>query len=79
MRIFRDRFSVQPQKVLEMVTVNPAGALEQPDKLGKIRANFLADIIALPFIKSSAIFETILNFVGKVPWIMLHGEITLTP
>ena len=33
-------------------------------------------MIALPFIKSPDIFETILNFVGKVPWIMLHGEIT---
>jgi imidazolonepropionase-like amidohydrolase len=74
--MFHDRFRVRPQKVLELVTINPAGALERRDELGKIRANFLADIIALPFIKSASIFETILNFVGKVPWIMLHGEIT---
>jgi cytosine/adenosine deaminase-related metal-dependent hydrolase len=76
MRIFRDRFHVQPRKVLEMVTINPACALEECNRLGKIGANFLADMIALPFIKSADIFETILNFVGKVPWIMLHGKIT---
>jgi cytosine/adenosine deaminase-related metal-dependent hydrolase len=76
MRTFHNRFRVQPQKVLEMVTINPACALERRDELGKIRANFLADIIALPFIESTNVLETILNFVGKVPWIMLHGEIT---
>ena len=79
MRMFHDRFRVQPQKVLEMVTINPAYALERRDELGKIRRNFLADIMALPFIKSTNVLETILNFVGEVPWIMLHGEITLKP
>jgi imidazolonepropionase-like amidohydrolase len=58
-----------------MVTINPARALKQGDHLGKIRRFFLADMIALPFTKSPNIFETILNFVGKVPWIMLHGKI----
>ena len=75
MRKFQDRFRFEPSKVLEMVTVNPARALKQLDQLGKIRRSFLADMIALPFTKSSDIFETILNFVGKVPWIMLHGRI----
>src|SRR5262249_43142075 len=44
MRIFHDRFRVQPRKVLEMVTINPACALEQRDRLGKICVNFLADM-----------------------------------
>jgi len=79
MRMFRDRFRHPPPKVLEMVTTNPACALERGSDLGKIRINFLADIIALPFIKSANVFETILNFVGKVPWIMLHGQVALTP
>jgi cytosine/adenosine deaminase-related metal-dependent hydrolase len=74
MRKFHDRFRFNPQKILEMVTVNPVRALKQRDQLGKIRRNFLADMIALPFTKSPDIFETILNFVGKVPWIMLHGR-----
>jgi aminodeoxyfutalosine deaminase len=76
MRKFHDRFHFEPRKLLEMVTVNPARALKQRDQLGKIRRNFLADMIALPFSKSPDIFETILNFVGKVPWIMLHGRIS---
>jgi len=75
MRKFHDRFHFEPQKVLEMVTINPALALRQCDRLGKIRDNFLADMIALPFTKPPNIFETILNFVGEVPWIMLHGKI----
>ena len=75
MRKFHDRFHFEPQKVLEMVTTNPAGALKQCDRIGKIRSNFMADMIALPSTSSSNIFETILNFVGKVPWIMLHGKI----
>ena len=76
MRKFQERFHFEPQKVLEMVTINPARALKQRDQLGKIRQRFMANIIALPFTKSPYIFETILNFVGKVPWIMLHGRIS---
>jgi cytosine/adenosine deaminase-related metal-dependent hydrolase len=76
MRKFHDRFHFEPRKTLEMVTTNPARALKQQDRFGKIRRHFLADMIALPFTKSSDIFETILNFVGKVPWIMLHGRIS---
>jgi cytosine/adenosine deaminase-related metal-dependent hydrolase len=76
MRMFRDQFRVQPEKVLEMATINPACALKQGDQFGKIRRHFLADMIALPFTKRQDIFETILNFVGKVPWIMLHGKIS---
>ena len=76
MRKFQERFHFEPQKILEMVTINPARALKQRDQLGKIRRSFMANIIALPFTKSPYIFETILNFVGKVPWIMLHGRIS---
>jgi len=76
MRKFQERFHFEPQKVLEMVTINPARALKQRDQLGKIRPSFMANIIALPFTKSPYIFETILNFVGKVPWIMLQGRIS---
>jgi imidazolonepropionase-like amidohydrolase len=75
MRKFYDRFHFEPQKVLEMVTTNPARALKQCDRLGKIRGDFLANMIALPFTSAPNIFETILNFVGEVPWIMLHGKI----
>ena len=79
MRMFHAQFREQPQKVLEMVTVNAARALNMQNALGKLTRNFLADMIALGFRDSSDPHETILNFVGKVPWIMLHGKITGRP
>jgi cytosine/adenosine deaminase-related metal-dependent hydrolase len=79
MRSFHKKFpAFKPEKTLEMVTVNSARALRREHELGKIAPNFLADMIAIPFRHSPAVYETILNFVGKVPWIMLHGKITDT-
>ncbi|MDQ3199308.1 MAG: amidohydrolase family protein, partial [Verrucomicrobiota bacterium] len=37
-----------PERILEMVTTNGARALQQETLLGKIRAGFLADLIAVP-------------------------------
>src|SRR5438045_8939594 len=79
MRSFHKRFpAFNPEKTLEMVTVTSARALRREHELGKISPNFLADMIAIPFEDSPAVYETILNFVGQVPWIMLHGKITDT-
>jgi cytosine/adenosine deaminase-related metal-dependent hydrolase len=79
MRAFQKEFPRVPaERILEMVTVNPARALQQENAVGKIGPGFLADMIALPFTASENVYQTILNFVGKVPWIMLHGKITDT-
>jgi cytosine/adenosine deaminase-related metal-dependent hydrolase len=79
MRAFHKRFPAwKPEKTLEMVTVNSARALRREHELGKISPNFLADMIGIPFRDSSAVYQTILNFVDEVPWIMLHGKITDT-
>jgi aminodeoxyfutalosine deaminase len=79
MRAFQKEFPRVPaEKILEMVTINPARALWRENELGKIERGFLADMIAIPFRGSPTAYETILNFVGKVPWIMLHGKITET-
>jgi aminodeoxyfutalosine deaminase len=79
MRAFHKKFpALKPEKTLEMVTVNSARALWREHELGKISPNFLADMIGIPFRESSAVYQTILNFVGQVPWIMLHGKITDT-
>jgi len=79
MREFYKKFpALKPEKTLEMVTVNSARALGQEHELGRISRNFLADMIGIPFRGSSAVYQTILNFVGKVPWIMLQGKITGT-
>ena len=75
MRAFQNEFpDVPPEKILETVTVNPARALRKGNELGKIERGFLADMIALPFTTSENVYQTILNFVGKVPWFMLHGK-----
>jgi imidazolonepropionase-like amidohydrolase len=77
MREFHQKFAaLKPEEVLETVTVNPARALGREHELGKLSPNFLADMIAIPFGDSPTVYQTILNFVGKVPWIMLHGKIT---
>ena len=79
MRAFHKKFpDVRPEKILAMVTVNPARALARKHDLGKIRPDFLADMIAMPFKEPPDFYQTILNFVGQVPWIMLSGKITDT-
>jgi aminodeoxyfutalosine deaminase len=72
---FQKQFPEVPsERILEMVTVNPARALRRENELGKIERGFLADMIALPFTTSENVYQTILNFVGEVPWFMLHGR-----
>ena len=79
MRAFQKGFpKVPPERILEMVTVNPARALRRENELGKIERGFLADMIALPFTTSENVYQTILNFVGEVPWFMLHGKTVAT-
>jgi hypothetical protein len=48
--------------------------LRRENEVGKIERGFLADMIALPFTRSENVYQTILNFAAKVPWIMLHGK-----
>ena len=49
---------LEPERILEMATMNGARALHQEDALGKIRAGFQADLIALPIENGSGdIFE----------------------
>src|SRR5205814_2800786 len=75
MRAFQKQFPKVPaERILEMVTINPAHALRQENELGRIERGFLADMIALPFTTSENVYQTILNFVGTVPWFMLHGR-----
>ena len=80
MRAFHREFpEVQPQKILDMVTVNPARGLRRENELGKISPDFLADMIALPSTTSRNVYQTILNFAARIPWIMLHGKIVANP
>jgi len=76
LRAFQKVFpDVSPEDILKMVTVNPARALQQENALGKIRAGFAADLVALPITKSTSVFEEIIAFNGAVTWSMLEGRI----
>jgi aminodeoxyfutalosine deaminase len=78
MRAFqRSEPGISPDKVLEMATVNAGVALDQSPnggKLGRIRAGFQADLIAVPSSGDSNLFEQILAFDGPVDWMLLDGK-----
>jgi cytosine/adenosine deaminase-related metal-dependent hydrolase len=75
MRAFqRSEPGISPDKILEMVTVNPALALHQEKALGRIRPGFQADLIAVPCSGIDNLFEQIVAFDGPVDWMMVNGK-----
>jgi len=76
MRAFqRKEPDISPEKILEMVTVNPALALSQQNSLGRIRPGFRADLIAIPCGEASDLFPEIVAFDGAISWRMTNGEV----
>ena len=63
-----------PDKIFEMITVNPASALGQQNTLGRIRPGFRADLIAIPCGEHRDLFGEIVAFVGKIDWMMVNGK-----
>jgi aminodeoxyfutalosine deaminase len=75
MRAFqRGEPAVSPKEALEMVTVNGGRALGRPQTLGRIRANYFADLVAIPCSGTADVFEEILAFDQPVHWIMVNGK-----
>jgi cytosine/adenosine deaminase-related metal-dependent hydrolase len=75
MRAFQKEFpSVSSEEILKMVTVNPARALRYENALGQIWPGFGADLVAVPCSGSTNVFEQILAFGGRVPWVMVNGN-----
>jgi cytosine/adenosine deaminase-related metal-dependent hydrolase len=75
MRAFqRSQPEISPEKIFEMVTVNPASALRQQNTLGRIRPGFRADSIAIPCTEGRDLFGGIVAFDGEVDWIMVNGR-----
>jgi aminodeoxyfutalosine deaminase len=75
MRAFQRNFPrVSPEEILQMATVNPACALRYEKALGQIRPGFGADLIAVPCSGSTNVFEQIIAFGGRVPWVMVNGN-----
>jgi len=76
MRAFRrSEPGISPDKILKMVTVNPARALHQENTLGRIRRGFRADLLAVRCNERDTPFEQILEFDGSVDWIMVNGKL----
>ena len=76
MRAFRrSEPGISPDKILKMVTVNPARALRQENTLGRIRRGFRADLLAVRCNERDTPFEQILEFDGSADWIMVNGKL----
>jgi aminodeoxyfutalosine deaminase len=75
MRAFRrSEPGISPDKILEMVTVNPATALHQENVLGRIRRGFRADLTAVRCNEGETPYEQILECGGSVDWRMVNGK-----
>src|SRR5205085_8362577 len=69
MRAFQKEFpDVSAEEIFRMVTMNPALALQEQDRLGKICAGFVADLIAIPIARSTSVFEEIIAFDRAMGW-----------
>jgi cytosine/adenosine deaminase-related metal-dependent hydrolase len=66
--------TLAPERILEMVTVNPARALGRQSALGRIKPGFPADMIALPFEGKGDPFDEIIAFRKAVSWAMVDGQ-----
>ncbi|HXL24845.1 MAG TPA: amidohydrolase family protein [Chthoniobacterales bacterium] len=76
MRAFQKEFpNVSPEELLKLVTVNSAYALHQENALGKIRSEFLADLIAVPYARSTSVFDELVAFDRPVSWSMIGGQV----
>lgn len=70
--------SLSPRELFEMVTVRAAAALGQHEVLGKIRAGFAADLIAVPWHgRASDMFDELISYNEKVPWLMVGGAVKI--
>ena len=66
--------AISPEKIFQMVTVNPAAALQQHNALGRIRPGFRADLVAIPCSEGRELFGEIVGFAGEIDWVMLDGK-----
>ncbi len=65
--------TVSPEEILQMVTVNPARALQQQDALGQLRVGLRADLLAIACGKLATAYDEVVAFDGPVEWILVDG------
>ena len=77
LRHFRKNESLSARDLLEMVTVNPATAVRRGKTLGRLRAGYVADLIAVPATAGEKdLYDQVVEFRGRIPWSMLDGLTT---
>lgn len=68
--------SVRPAKALEMATMTPAKALNQPGVTGTLSAGSRADMIAVPLTGATTdVAETVIAGRDAVKWMMVDGKV----
>jgi cytosine/adenosine deaminase-related metal-dependent hydrolase len=72
--LLRQKPALSPCEAVLMATVNGAAALGAQNRLGCIRADAAADLIAVPF-SGKDIFASIVALDAPVPWTMLRGQL----
>jgi aminodeoxyfutalosine deaminase len=61
--------------LLKMVTLNPAQALQQEDKLGRIAPGYLADAIAIPYSGGAEkVYDAIVENRNSIEWMIVDGK-----
>ena len=71
--------SVSSRAALEMVTLNGASAVGQPNALGCLAPGAYADMIAVPIAASGDVYENVVAFSGEIPWMMVDGAVIAAP
>ena len=77
MRVAHRNFpSLSSLDLLKMVTVNPAQALQQNHKLGRIAPGFLADAIAIPYSgDAEMVYNAIVENRSSIEWMIVDGKL----
>ncbi len=76
MRQFQKSFpNTSSKEILAMATMNAARALQQEDRLGRIAAGFLADLIAFPCANPANVLDEIVAHDRPIEWLMLNGTV----
>ena len=72
----RNHPSLTSLDLVKMVTVNPAKALQQDDRLGRIAPGYLADAIAIPYSGGAGmVHDAIVENRNSIEWMIIDGKL----
>ena len=80
MRVMAKEFpGLTPERLLQMVTLNAAEALDRRGELGCIAPRACADLIAIPGHNGDDPYETVLNHRGEIMASLIRGDWAIPP